>query len=85
MIYQVVPGSGAERAGVEGWHRDARGRLEIGDTVTAIDDQPVKSGSDLILLLEKRKQGERVRLTLVRDGRQRVVQTELGSAGGETP
>src|SRR4029453_12195169 len=79
LVARVVPGSGAERAGVEGLHTNSRGQAEIGDTITALDDQPVKSGSDLILLLEKRKQGERVRLTLMRDGRQRVVETELGS------
>lgn len=85
LIYRVVPGSGAERAGVEGLHTNARGQPEIGDIITALDDQPVKSASDLILLLEKRKQGERVRLTLVRDGHERVVETELGSASGEAP
>ena len=73
-------GSGAERAGIEGIHRNRFGQVEIGDTVIALDGQEVTSSADLILMLEKRKPGERVRLTLERNGRRREVESELGSS-----
>jgi S1-C subfamily serine protease len=80
LVARVVAGSSAESAGVEGIHRNAFGRVEIGDSIVAVDDQAIESSSDLILLLEKRKQGDRIRLTLERDGRRRTVETSLGSA-----
>ncbi len=80
LVARVVPGSSAERAGVEGIHRNALGRVEIGDTITALDGDAVGSSSDLILLLEQRKKGQRVKLTLERDGRRRQVEAELGSS-----
>ena len=80
LIARVVEGSGAERAGIEGIHRNRFGQVEIGDTVIALDGQEVTSSADLILMLEKRKPGERVRLTLERNGRRREVESELGSS-----
>lgn len=79
LVARVVAGSSAESAGVEGIHRNALGRVEIGDSITALDDQPIASSSDLILLLEKHQPGERVRLTLVRNGKKRTVEAQLGS------
>jgi S1-C subfamily serine protease len=79
LVARVVAGSSAESAGVEGIHRNALGRVEIGDSITALDDQPIGSSSDLNLLLEKRQPGERVKLTLVRDGKKRTVEAHLGS------
>ena len=84
LVARVVPGSGAERAGIEGIHRNALGRVEIGDTITALDGAQIRSSADLILMLETRKRGESVKLTVVREGRQREVVTELGSSREES-
>ncbi len=79
LVARVIPRSGAERAGVEGFTRN-----RLGDTIIALDDQKITSSGDLILLLEKRKRGETVKLTLERNGRRREVTLELGSPREES-
>src|SRR5688572_648149 len=66
LIVNIVPGSGAERAGLQPTRRDRAGRLVLGDRIVAIDGEPIASGSDLILLLEKRRAGEMVQVGIAR-------------------
>lgn len=80
LILNVLPGSGAEQAGLRPTRRDAFGRVKLGDIIVAIDDYPVRSSNDLILLLEKRKAGEKVRVTVLRDDQKYQVEIILQSA-----
>lgn len=68
LVWDVVPGSGAERAGVLPTRRDRRGSLVLGDIITAVDGEAINSHSDLLLALERRKPGERVTVSLDRQG-----------------
>jgi S1-C subfamily serine protease len=77
LILRVVPGSGAERAGLRSTYRTRGGRVELGDIIVAVDGQPVRSSYDLQLLLEKREVGERVNLGVVRSGREIEVAVAL--------
>jgi S1-C subfamily serine protease len=81
LVLQVVPGSGADRAGLVATIRDRRGRIRLGDVIVAIDDQPVASSSDVFLLLERRRAGERVTVTIERDGRPLDLEVTLGESG----
>ena len=49
----------------------------LGDVIVAIDGQPVRSSADLVLLLEQREVGEKVRVTITRGGKQREVKVVL--------
>jgi S1-C subfamily serine protease len=49
-----------------------------GDVITALDGQPVTGMEDLQTLLELAYPGQRVVLTLLRDGRQVQVEVMLG-------
>jgi S1-C subfamily serine protease len=80
LIARVLPGSGAERAGIRGIERDRRGRPVLGDVIVAIDDQPVRSSRDLFVLLEERQIGERVKVTVLRGNRSVDIEIELGSS-----
>jgi S1-C subfamily serine protease len=73
----VFEGSPAERAGIQG------GNLSIviqgeeylvgGDIVTAIQGQPVRTHEDYVARVNALRPGQRVRLTIVRDGQTREV------------
>jgi S1-C subfamily serine protease len=78
IIANVLPGSPAASAGLEGVHRTELGSIEIGDTITEIDGQSVFDGNDLLRVLDERAPGETVTLTINRRGEQRRVHITLG-------
>ena len=55
------------------------GGLEAGDVVTAIDGERVASGDDLRRLVDARAPGDRVTLTVRRDGDEQTIRVTLGS------
>jgi S1-C subfamily serine protease len=80
LVLDVVPGSGAERAGIKPTRRDTRDRAVLGDVIVAIDGEAVKDNNDLILLLETKKPGDHVQVELMRDGRREAVTVTLTSS-----
>jgi serine protease Do len=66
LISQVEPGTGAEKAG-----------LTSGDIIKSVDDKAVKNASELIKEIQKRKVGQKVRLRLIRDGKEMTVEVNL--------
>lgn len=83
LVLEVVPGSGAARAGVQPTRRDRLGRIVPGDLIVAVDGKKVASVDDLFLALEDRKVGDRVKVTLKRGGTVRQVEIELQAAPPE--
>lgn len=82
LIVEVIKGSPAERAGLQGSDRSvtvSEARLEIGgDIVTAIDGHPVHRFDDLLVyLIEKTSVGQRVELTVWRRGGEETVEVAL--------
>ena len=67
-VAAVTAGSGAESAGVE-----------AGDIITAFDGEPVASASDLMLDVRTKNPGDKVTLTIVRDGKTQDIEVTLGS------
>ncbi|MDX1503059.1 MAG: trypsin-like peptidase domain-containing protein [Thermoanaerobaculia bacterium] len=78
LVLDVVPGSGAARAGIVGTRRDRRGAVVLGDVIVDVGGREVRTPEDLVLALERREPGDLVEVTLLREGRRRVVQVELG-------
>jgi S1-C subfamily serine protease len=74
----VVPGTGADAAGMRSTTRDRRGRVVLGDVIVAVDGQPVRSSAELRLRLEQRRVGEKVKVTVDRDGRHKELEVRLG-------
>ena len=77
VVLRVESGGQAERAGIVGLSRGADSSWTIGDVVESADGKPVGTSSDLILQIEQRSPGERVRLGLLRDANRRTVELEL--------
>lgn len=78
IIANVLPGSPAEEAGLEGMHKTQSGALEIGDVITSIDGVPVANGNDLLRVLDERDPGDVVELVVNRRGETREVSIRLG-------
>ena len=69
-VVQVEPGSAAADAG-----------LRPGDVITAIDDRPVTTSTDLTAAVRSRTPGDEATLTVRRDGERVTVDVTLGSSG----
>jgi S1-C subfamily serine protease len=81
VFVRVEPGGPADRAGLRPLSRDRRGRVVLGDIITAIDGEPIRSRADLTLLLEKRELGEEVEVTYTRNGEERKTKVRLAAGG----
>jgi putative serine protease PepD len=56
--------------------------IKPGDVITEVDGDPVHSGEELIVKTRAHRPGDRLELTVVRDGRERKITLVLGSADG---
>ncbi|WDN55583.1 trypsin-like peptidase domain-containing protein [Streptomyces clavuligerus] len=68
----VVPGGPSAKAGVR-----------PGDVITAVDGRRVHSGEELIVKIRAHRPGDRLKLTLVREGKERTVTVTLGTSGDD--
>jgi S1-C subfamily serine protease len=78
-VLKVQPGSGAEAAGLRGAKLGQDGSIVPGDIITAIDGKPVESVVKLVSLLDERKVGDSVELTVLRDGSEVKLKAPLKS------
>lgn len=56
--------------------------IKVGDVITEVDGQRIHSGEELIVKIRAHRPGDRLELTVERDGRARQVTLALGSSGG---
>lgn len=77
LVVGVLPGSGAERAGLRGMSRDAHGRVILGDEILAVDGERVADAEDIISCIEALEVGESVSVTLRRGSRTEEVGVQL--------
>jgi S1-C subfamily serine protease len=82
IVYEVPETGEGARSGLQGLRRDQRGYLYLGDVITAVDGAKVKSYDDLFSLLESRKVGDSVELTVSRSGKERKVRIILVKSQG---
>ncbi|MEU8617164.1 trypsin-like peptidase domain-containing protein [Streptomyces sp. NPDC048623] len=67
----VTAGGPAEKAGIRS-----------GDIITKVDGQRVHSGEELIVKIRSHRPGDRLKLTLTRDGKEQTKTLTLGSSTG---
>jgi serine protease Do len=81
LIGEVTSGGPAEKAGLQGGSQtvDINGQQVTvgGDIITAIDGQQVTTIEDLVSLLQQYKPGQKVTVTILRDGQQTDVTVTL--------
>jgi S1-C subfamily serine protease len=69
LIIEVTPEGGAAQAGLRPTRRDDVGRIVLGDVIVAIDGDEVTSNDELDERMEGHNVGDRVKVTVDRDGR----------------
>jgi S1-C subfamily serine protease len=77
LIINVLPDSGASRAGLRGIVQTEDGDVEIGDIIVGLDGQKVSNNDDLYRSLDKRQVGDTVNVEIYRDGKQMTVPVKL--------
>jgi putative serine protease PepD len=87
LIQSVVSGSAAARAGLHGGNEPVRiGNLELnvgGDFITGIEGRPVDRQDALTQALARKRAGDKLQLTIFRNGRTTSVTVTLGAASDD--
>ena len=75
-----LPDDGAARFGEvrQGTPADEAG-LRAGDQVVAVDGEPIDSGDELRATIDSHQPGDKITVTIRRDGREREVEVTLGA------
>lgn len=81
IVLGAPNGSAAKAAGIRGLKTNLDGSISPEDIITAVEDGPVDSVSKLVALLDDFNVGDKVRLTVIRHGKRRVVTVSLQSGG----
>jgi S1-C subfamily serine protease len=81
VILRVPEGSAAAAAGLKGVSVTRNGGIIAGDIVTAVEGKAVDSVSKLIARLDDYRVGEKVRITVQRQGKNAEVQVTLQPGG----
>lgn len=68
LIESIIPGGGAEEAGLQPTTQDRRGRIHFGDIIVAIDGVPLKTPGELLEVLEGKEIGAVVTVSVIRGG-----------------
>ena len=90
LIARLVPGGAAERAGLQGpkiiERRKRQGPVvyrfhtidrSAADRIVAVDGQPVRTADDLLTIVESKKPGDKVVVTVIRDGQKKRIPIRL--------
>lgn len=80
LILDVAESSPAQFAGLRPTTRNKRGEIELGDIITAIDNDKVSTNNDLFLVLEKYSPGDVITVTYTRAGKEKALELTLGSS-----
>ena len=91
LVARVTPNGPAKQAGIRGPKVDRRRRgpfvieridRSAADLIVAVDGKAAKSADDFLEIIERKKPGDSVVLTVFRDGRRVDVSVRLGGESG---
>jgi S1-C subfamily serine protease len=89
LVQTVTPGSPADKAGIKGGDIVARvdgNEVRLGgDIITAVNGRSVRTGDQLLNEIARKKQGDKVKIDLLHDGRKQTVEAPLAARPTQTP
>ncbi|GJL67510.1 MAG: 2-alkenal reductase [Nitrospirales bacterium] len=77
VIAKVLPGSMADKAGLQGLKETANGRIRLGDVITVIDGETLRTYDDLARMLDRHNVGDRIKLGIRRNGKEHTLSLQL--------
>ena len=77
IVRAVPPGTAANKAGIRGFSQDEFGRQIIGDVIVGVNDSPITSPRDLYIILDDKKVGDSIKVTIQRGKETIPVKLEL--------
>lgn len=77
VIKEVLENSSAKEVGLKGIIEDEYGRYKLGDVILKIDDIEINDYNDIYHALEKRNEGEKVTVHVLRDDKVEKLKVEL--------
>ena len=86
LVQEVVPDGPADKAGIRGGGSSIAGQLAAGgDLIVELDGRKVTNPNDIAGAIADNKPGDRVRMKLLRGGKQREVTVTLGKRPAQVP
>lgn len=76
-IRQVTPEGAAARAGLIGLRSVKGGQVSLGDVVTSLGGEAVRTVDDLLTILDRHQVGDQVTAQVIREGEERTVSLTL--------
>lgn len=73
LVRSVLPGSSGEAAGIQ-----------AGDVITSVDGEPVSGTDSFVALVGGRREGDTLRIRLVRDNQEKTIEARLRARERET-
>ena len=77
VVEKILRNGAADRAGIQPSYFDQHNRFRLGDVIVSIDGRPVSDFDDLFQAFEGRKDGDEVRLGVVREGKEKELRANL--------
>ncbi len=77
LILTIAPNTTAEKAGLHETERNENGKLVLGDLITAIDGEPVRTTDDLYRIIDRHGVGDTIKMTITREGKEMTVDVKL--------
>jgi S1-C subfamily serine protease len=89
LVAEVVPGSPADEAGLEGGDETIRFQAQQveadGDVIVAVDGEPIEANSDLPRMISRLEPGDEITLEIIRDGEEQELELTLGERPAQVP
>ena len=88
LVQTVTPNSPAAKAGIAGGNIIATldgNQIRLGgDIITSVGGRKIRTRDDLANFIARHKQGEKVKIVVVRDGKERTVEVTLAARPTQT-
>ena len=81
--FDLAVDEGAGVAVVQRGSAAARAGIQEGDVIVAFEGEPIRSVEDLFAQLRRRRPGDNVTVTVMRDGNRRELDVTLGARQGQ--